>query len=346
MTRERCCALTLVTLVLLLHTSPSHADVGATSSPADVWTQWSWDPVVLSAVAISGWAYGLGVLRLWRAAGRHRVIGRWRFASFYMGLGLLTIALVSPLDALGATLFSAHMVQHLVLVALAAPLAVLGKPLVAVAWAVPSARRSMIREALHALPLRWAVAALRRPIVAVALHAVALWIWHMPALYEAALANEVVHWLEHASFFGTSVLLWGVLLGPACSPGLRVVYLFVTASQAVVLGALLTMAPTPWYTMHEAGARAWGLKLIEDQQIAGLIMWVPGGVVYLVAALSAFASWLVLAERAVKRRERMGGRAWRMQADAVSRYSREQKGENVETQSNRSVCVGPGRERL
>lgn len=301
----------LLVPLALLHASTARADIGDVESPANLWTQWSWDPVVLAGFMFASVVYGRGIRRLWRAAGKNRGVSRRRVACFYSGLGVLFLALVSPLDALGAALFSAHMVQHLVLMALAAPLVVLGRPIVAVAWSVPNRHRARVCRAYHWRPVRWTIVVLRRPLPALALHTVALWVWHMPGPYEAALKSEPVHWLEHASFLGTSILLWGVLLGASCSAGLRILYLFASATQGAVLGALLTVAPTPWYTVHATGARAWGVDLLADQQLAGLIMWIPGGVVYAIAALASFFAWLRQAQRSVHRREVMRGASWR-----------------------------------
>jgi putative membrane protein len=326
-----------VVATLGLRASVSHADVGALGAPDDWWTQWSWDPVVLGALVLAGWMHVVGTRRLWRSAGRGRGVSVGSVAAFHVGLLCLALALVSPLDALGATLFSAHMIQHLLLVAVAAPLVVLGRPLVVFAWSIPSEVRGVARRVICSPMVRGARAILGRPIVALALHAVALWAWHMPALYEAALEDDFVHWLEHGSFFGTSVLLWGALLG-RCGSGARIVYLFVSATQGAVLGALLTVAPTPWYTTHAAGAQAWGVDLLTDQRIAGLIMWIPGGVVHLVAALFSFRTWLVMSERAVRRKERLRGGTWRRGAEVASREpSRERRASDV---ANSDEMVG------
>jgi putative membrane protein len=301
--RTRLPSLAIVALAAALPSS-ALADLPSTLDPAEVWRTWSWSPLLLGGFAIAATAYGRGIARLWTIAGRYRVITRARASCFYGGLAALFVALVSPLDALGGALFSAHMLQHLVLVAVAAPLVVLGKPSLALVWAVPHRHRPRIRVLSRAKAVRWVIAGASRPLVAAALHAIALWLWHMPALYEAALRSELVHWLEHASFFGTSMLLWTVVVGASIDPAVRMLVLFATAMQSAILGALLTIAPTAWYTVHEAGTRAFGLALLDDQQLAGLIMWIPGGVVYLIAALVAFVAWLEQSARAVRKRER------------------------------------------
>jgi putative membrane protein len=157
-----------VVAVLLLHAPVSYADVGDFGSPDDVWTQWTWDPMVLGALLLAGWIHTLGARRLWRSAGRGHGVSVARVAAFHFGLLCLALALVSPLDALGATLFSAHMVQHLVLVALAAPLVVRGKPAVVFAWAVPPEHRGVVRRMFHVPVVRGTIAILSRPVVALA----------------------------------------------------------------------------------------------------------------------------------------------------------------------------------
>ena len=169
---------------------------------------------------------------------------------------------------------------------MAGPLLVLGAPLAPLLWALPKASRRTIG-------LWWQrIALMARPAVAVGLHSLALWLWHLPALYDAALSSRGIHVLEHVSFLATGALSWWAILHAARrSQGLSILYLFGLALQSALLGALLTFSPAPWYTAHLASAPAWGLTPLEDQQFAGLIMWVPGAGVYLAAALGLFAAW-------------------------------------------------------
>jgi cytochrome c oxidase assembly factor CtaG len=222
--------------------------------------------------------------------------------AFAVGLLALFVALISPLNRLGAALVSAHMVQHLVLVLIAGPLLVLGAPLVPLLWALPKPmRRALGGWWKQAWALRRAWYAMSRPVVVWLLHAAAMWVWHLPGLYQAALVSEFVHAAEHGCFFGTALLFWRTIV-PAgksgrLSYGTRVLYVFATGMQSSVLGALLTFAPTPWYPAYVARVAAWGLTPIEDQQLAGLIMWVPGGLVYLHVAALLFLAWVQAEER-------------------------------------------------
>jgi putative membrane protein len=139
----------------------------------------------------------------------------------------------------------------------------------------------------------WSV--VRAAPVAWALHVVALWIWHAPPFYEAALRNQAVHVVEHAAFFLTALLFWWVLLVPHGRPmgvGARVIYLFTAGLQSTILGAMITFARHPWYPSHFGTTQAWGLTPLEDQQLAGLLMWIPAGIVYLVALLPLLGSAL------------------------------------------------------
>jgi cytochrome c oxidase assembly factor CtaG len=127
------------------------------------------------------------------------------------------------------------------------------------------------------------------------LHAVAIWLWHAPKLYQATLSSETMHTVQHVSFLGTALLFWWALLHGVPSRLARpatVIYLFTTAVHTSLLGALLTFAPRLWYPLYDATTAPWGLTPLEDQQLAGVIMWVPAGLSYLIAALALAATWL------------------------------------------------------
>ena len=252
------------------------------------------EPSVLLGVLVTAWLYGRGVRALWQHAGRGRGIRRWQVVAFAAGLLALVLALASPLDQLAESLFAAHMVQHLLLILIAGPLLVLGMPLVPFLWAIPEAsRRGLGRWWRQAGWLRGVWRSLSLPAVAFVLHSLALWSWHAPGLYEAALSSRPIHVAEHLSFLGTSLLFWWSLLhGGRSTYGASVLFVFGMAIESTALGALLTFARSAWYTSHVATAPGFGLSALEDQQLAGLIMWVPGGSIYLVSALALFAAWL------------------------------------------------------
>jgi putative membrane protein len=295
----------------LLDASPALAHEGVPPAPHDVWSAWSWEPTVLIGLAAAGVVYTLGVRRLWRAAGPGRSIPAWRTAAFAGGITALFVALISPLDAMGAALFSAHMVQHLMLLIVAPPLLVLGDPFHAAFWALPLAGRRHLAAAWLDHPrVRAAGGALTRPAVVWVVNVALLWFWHLPAAYGWALDHETAHAVEHASFLAMSVLFWWVLFrpaGPRIDRGAGILFVFTMGLQMSALGAILTFAGSAWYPGHAPWTAAWGLTPLEDQQLAGLIMWLPAGLVYLSVAAVLFIQWL----------ERAGRPATRVSAAAV-----------------------------
>jgi len=187
------------------------------------------------------------------------------------------------------------MVQHEILMIVAAPLLVLGHPLAAWTWALPPPWRRNIGAAT-----RWPVVAttwdaFTRPLSAWALHAIALWAWHIPELFEYALHHDGMHIAQHASFFLTALLFWWAVLGSRTRgrpSGFALAYLFTTMMHTSALGALLTLAPTPWYPSYAAPSVAFGVDPVSDQQLGGLVMWVPGAFAYVIAALVLVARLL------------------------------------------------------
>jgi putative membrane protein len=239
--------------------------------------------------------YLRGVLALWRSAGHGRGIQRWEAGAFAVGWLTLAVALVSPLHRLGGVLFTAHMAQHELLMVVAAPLLVLGRPIIPFLWALPISWRRLAGDWAAAAPIAAVWVLLSTPVVAWALHAVAIWLWHAPSLYQAALGSELIHTAQHVSFLGTALLFWWALLrgreGRLGRPA-AVIYLFTTAMHTSLLGVLLTFSDRLWYPLYDATTAPWGLTSLEDQQLAGVIMWVPAGLTYLVATLVLAASWL------------------------------------------------------
>jgi putative membrane protein len=266
----------------------ARAHPGVPPRPHDLWHAWSAEPAVVLGLAVAAWVYARGVRALWRRAGRGRGVATWRVACQAAGLLAVAAALLSPLDALGEALFSAHMAQHLVLMMVAAPLLVLGDLVTAALWALPrSARAAAGRAWRRARTLRAAWGAARRPAAAWLLHVGTLWAWHARGPYESAVRHTGVHVLEHASFLVTALLFWLALADPRprrrLGFGGAVAYLFAAGLQGTALGALITVATRPWYSVHLATTGPWGLTPLEDQQLAGLLMWIPAGLVYLVA---------------------------------------------------------------
>jgi len=269
--------------------------LGYAASAANALLAWNLDPVLVLGVALlaAAYFYGIGPLRR-----RYRLgppVDERRVAAFLAGTITLAVALISPLDALGDRyLFSAHMVQHMLLVVVCPPLWLLGTP----GWLLaPLLRRRTVLLIGRALT---------NPFVAFFLLNVTLYVWHVPPLYDATLADEGLHIFEHLTFLAAGVLFWWPLLGPVpdllprISRPLGVLYLFLACQPMVLLGALLTFASVPFYQPYVAAPRLFGLSPLTDQQLGGLIMWLPTNIPYLIGLSVLFFQWVAerdLAER-------------------------------------------------
>jgi cytochrome c oxidase assembly factor CtaG len=244
-----------------------------------------------------------------------RGVRRRDVACFASGWIVLAVGVVSPLHALGGVLFSAHMTQHELLMVVAAPLLVLGRPVVAFVWALPRGWRVRAGAWARARWVRRGWSSLTSPAVASALHAGALVLWHLPGPYEATYFSEPLHALQHVSFLATALVFWWALLRPARGrEGEAIVYLFAATLLTGALGALLAFAPALWYPHYAATTGPWGITPLDDQQLGGVIMWVPGGGSYLLAALALFAAWLRASERRARQQAILPVRAagtWR-----------------------------------
>jgi putative membrane protein len=269
----------------------------------DVAGHWTWEPVTFTLLAFSAVMYARGVSVLWKRAGTGEGIHSWEVTAFGIGLLSIAVALLSPLAWLSTLLFSAHMTQHEILMLISAPLLVFGRPLLAGLWAFsPDTRERLGRwTQRHDVTGIWR--AVTTPASVFLLHGLALWVWHIPGLYEAALGNAGIHALQHLSFLVTAALFWwGMVHGRygRIGYGAAVLYVFLTAVHSSVLGALLTISPHVWYPSYLNTGVPWHLDALVDQQLAGLLMWVPSGVIFIVFGLAMLASWLGESERRAK----------------------------------------------
>jgi putative membrane protein len=251
-------------------------------------------PILLMLAGSAGLQF-LGTLRLWRHAGFGRGVRVWQAVCFWIGWTALGAALLPPLHTLGQQLFTAHMIEHELLMIVAAPLLVLARPGSAMVWGLPIQWRSSVGTILHLPTIAECWRMLTKPTTATVLHGAALWGWHMPAFYNAALISPSMHWLQHLTFLLTALLFWWPLLRGVDRDriaGIAVLCLFLTTLHTALLGVLLTLARRPWYPAQSSGAAEWGLTPLEDQQLAGLVMWVPAGAIYTVAGLALAAIWI------------------------------------------------------
>ena len=210
-------------------------------SPTDFWLRWNGDPLLLAALAGLAFAVARG----------HSANARAGWGA----IALMLVVFVSPLCALASALFSARVFHHVLLVAAVAPLLALAFPL----------RR------MGSPPLA----------VLVAASAIILWLWHAPAPYEWGLASVPAYWLMQGSLLGSAWLMWRAILAPTTQPGSALIALVATIAQMGLLGALIVFAPRPLYLVHLASTAPWGLSPLVDQQLAGLLMWVPAMLPYL-----------------------------------------------------------------
>ena len=285
----------LIISVLAIRPAAAH-EIGSVRADT-LWRSWSFDPFVSISLLFALWFYGRGLRQLWVQAGLARGVTYAQSSSFALGVALLFVAVVSPLHSLGEALLSAHMAQHGLLLAIAPPLLLFGKPGVVFAWALPVRWR---RDFLHYETWRALTQvgdSLSHPPVAAVLHGLALWFWHAPAAFNAAVASDGLHAFEHTCFFGTALLFWRAIFGVRSSrrAGSALGASFGTLLHGALLGALITLAPYPLYAWYRGRTEVWGLSALEDQQLAGLLMWVPMGIVYLAACL-VLASRLIADE--------------------------------------------------
>ncbi len=257
--------------------------------------------LLILAVAL---LYAIGVFRVWRRAGWGHGLPVWRAACFLAGMALLGTALAGPMDRLADESFAAHMFQHVLLMKAVPPLLLLGEFSIAFLHGIG-------RQPAHALQRTWARSRAARalwhrmtsPWFAWSFFALSMWLWHVPPFYDAALRSEWLHILEHALFLFSSLLFWWYVLQPSPDRAVRygavVLFLFTTLLHESALGALITFSAKSWYPFY-AGADPWGLTSLGDQQFAGLIMWVPGGLLFAFLVEYYFGAWL----RAIERRSR------------------------------------------
>ena len=272
-------------LAVALAAPAASAHSGGHHGPRTLADAWSLSPSLLLPLAVLAVLYMVGLARLWRRAGTGRGIAPRAAVAFASGVLVLLLATTWPLDALGEWSLGAHMAQHMLLLAVVPPLLLAGRPFAAAAHALP--RTWAIR--LHATTSRAMAAAGRALVPASIAHGLVMWCWHLPVATELALANDGVHWLMHASFLAAGLWFWAALWqrirAPDAGAGAGVLALVAVMMQMGFLGALLTFATRPLYPVYVLRAPQLGLDPLVDQQIAGLLMWVPSCVPYLAGAL-------------------------------------------------------------
>lgn len=282
-----CVGVSVQRLILLLAGLAVHLPASAHSAAehAGDWVLW------LLGVALAGYAIGW-----WRT---HHRPPLWRPILFLSGWLLLVVALVGPVESWQEASLAGHMVQHMILIAFAPPLLLLARPMSKYMQALPLFLRRRLGPALG----RIYVAAGTTALIAFVVHGGILWLWHLPVPYQLALVDKLVHDAEHLLFFTTALWFWWSLIAPGRlgQPGFGLAALLavLTLMHTGMLGALMTFAPQLLYPQHPAGFA--GFDQLSDQQLAGLLMWVPGGLIYSTAALVLTGLWLRRMSRAESR---------------------------------------------
>jgi putative membrane protein len=275
----------------------AHGEAAPTPTWPGVLLEWSLDPLGVVGIGVVAVLYGMAVRRVARAhpANPHPRHRSWLFAAGLVAIGL---ALLSPIEAYEGQLFSVHMVQHMLLELVAAPLLLAGAPItLALRTASPAWRQRL----LAVLQSR-AVHALSFPVVAWVLFAAVNWGWHFSVLYDQALENQLLHYVQHATFLGAALLFWWPVVGADPSPWrlphpVRLLYVFLAMPQNSFLGVALMSAGSVLYPHYVTNVRDWGPTPLEDQQLGGIIMWVGGDVAFLAAMAVVVVMWMRYEDR-------------------------------------------------
>ena len=258
--------------------------------------------LTLSIAALLYWS---GWWRL-RHRGHRQLANGWRLASFSTGVLVLVLALMSGIDSYQSHLFLMHMIQHILLAMIAPLLLLLGSPLPISLWALPQPLRRSMRHLLsrHAL-FRRALRAITSPTVVWMLYVGTYWGWHDPAAYNAALSNPLIHNVEHLSFFLTAMLFWWRVTESAprihhtFSYGGRVMLVMMVFFVNLAASIAIAMSDQVIYTHYLEVERLWSLSALQDQRIGGLIMWIPGSMMYVIVALTLLVRLMAKQEGAV-----------------------------------------------
>ena len=274
--------------IMMLGTRCAFAHGGESPGATPAWT---FDPWIVLPLLMSGSFYAMGALTLLRRSRDAYSSRGWHHLAYLLGWFSLAGALVSPLHWLGEHLFTFHMIEHEIVMAVSAPLIVVARPLGTLMWSLPRRLRLALARLLRSHPVRMAWDWASNGRNATVLHGIAIWAWHAPPLFDAAVVNVTIHRLQHLSFFVTAVLFWWSVLRRSESGG-GAWHLFITMLHTSALGALMALAPRVLYQAQTASALAFGLTPLQDQQLAGLIMWVPAGTIYAGTALALMAVWI------------------------------------------------------
>ena len=263
-------------------------------------SSWDWRPEVIVVIVALAVLFAAGWLRLRKISGapksRHSLGATWRPISYLAGLLVIGLALLSPIDVLVQQLFFVHMIQHLLLIMVAPVLLMLPNPMPFLIWGLPERLRLGVGRALGGLLNKESVSGkiirrLTKPVAVWFIMIVFIIGWHDPVMYQSALRSEVLHDFEHITMFAAGMLFAWTITGAGprihreLSPLAKVVFLIAAIPPHMALGVTLAFTPRPIYTYYLEMPRLWGISVMDDQRISGIIMWIPGSMMYFIAAL-------------------------------------------------------------
>ena len=276
---------------------------------AAVLLSWSFDPLVIVGLVLVAVLYVRGLRRLSARGGVDRHVGTGALAAAVFGWLLLVLALLSPIAVFGGYFLTAHMVQHLILTQIAAPLLLMGRPVPTLVLGLPARIGRDIAPLLaRDGPLYPIGSFLTRPPVALIVFLVVFFGWHVPPLYDAAIRVTLVHDLEHFSFFWAAILFWWGAVDPISGRNQRrrllsLVAIAIAFMAGSVLGILFVFTPEIIYPSYQVGPALFGISPRDDQIAGGLVMWIAGSLLYAIAALIVLSAAMQAEERALRRRE-------------------------------------------
>jgi len=286
----------LIAFTILMASGPALAHAGEAHEGG-----WTFEPSVTLPLLTGLSIYLIGFVRLWNRSNAGRTALGQNGVKFMAGWAILAGALISPLHEGGERSFTLHMIEHELIMLPAAALLALSQPLATMIWALPAAARHGVAGATRSSAVAKPWRLLTDPVAATFLQAVALWLWHAPSTFNWALESEGWHIAQHLSFLVTALLFWWAMARPKTGRrgyGISAACLFATSLIGGALGALMALSTSPWYQAYAVmGMTPEGLTPAEDQQLAGLIMWIPGGIVHAGAALYCLYLWLQTGER-------------------------------------------------
>jgi putative membrane protein len=284
---------------------------------------WAWRPEIMLTLGLAAVLHLVGRRRL-KQRGSTRLVSPWRSVAYLSGLAVLWVALMSPIDVLSGQYFYMHMIQHLLLVMIAPPLLLIADPMPIMLWGLPSALRLEVGRWLQPdAGFRRVLRSLTTPGLVWLYTVVALVAWHEPIAYNATLESELIHDLEHLTFFGAAMLFWWHVIGAAphihrrLSRGVRIGYVLSVVPATALTGIAISFSGKPIYRHYTTVPRLGKMTVMQDQMLGGVLMWIPGSMMYIIAALVLIARLIQAEDQRVPAPAEAATRAASLEGDAM-----------------------------